>query len=311
VNSDTVLFAGTVKSLVRELGADVVGIARAAPVDARDHFLAWLKAGYAGDMDYLKRNQKLRFDPRELLPGARSVVVVGVNYYPRPEDTLAAGGPLRVARYAWGEDYHRVLRRLLRRLRKRLLANDAGAKGRICVDTAPFVDKYWAARAGLGWQGKHTNLVSRQFGSWLLLGSLVLTREVDRYDEPHADFCGSCTACIDACPTQALPSPYVLAATRCLSYWTIESSAPEFPPDIANKTAGWVFGCDACLDVCPWNKFQVSHGQPEFDRRDSTAILETGRAGALSEAEFDAAFSGTPITRPGLPGIRRNINSCR
>jgi epoxyqueuosine reductase len=311
VNSEAPLAAEVIKRVAHELGADAVGIAPAAPVAARDHFLAWLGAGYAGDMTYLRRYQRERFDPRELLPGARSVIVVGVNYYPRPDDARTAAGPLRVARYAWGTDYHRVLRRMLRRLRRTLLAERPGARGRICVDTAPFADKYWAARAGLGWQGKHTNLVSRQFGSWLVLGSLVLRQAVDRYDSPHADFCGRCTACLDACPTQAFPFAYGLAATRCLSYWTIEAKASRFPPDIASHTAGWVFGCDICLEVCPWNKFQTPHGQPELNRRGAVALLETGRAGSFSPQEFEAAFAGTPLTRPGLKGIRRNIDACR
>jgi epoxyqueuosine reductase len=311
VKAEAPLSAEVIRALARELGADAVGIAPAAPVEARDHFLAWLRAGHAGDMSYLRRHQKQRFDPRELLPGARSVIVVGVNYYPRAVDARAATGPLRVARYAWGTDYHRVLRRMLRRLRRTLLAARPGAKGRICVDTAPFADKYWAARAGLGWQGKHTNLVSRQFGSWLLLGSLVLRQEVDHYDAPHADFCGRCTACLDACPTRAFPAAYLLAATRCLSYWTIEAKASHFPPDIAGHTAGWVFGCDICLEVCPWNKFQAPHGHPEFNRRDAVALLETGRAGSLPPAEFEAAFAGTPFTRPGLQGIVRNVDACR
>jgi epoxyqueuosine reductase len=271
--------------------------------------MTWLDRGYAGDMGYLSRHMRERFDPAALLPGAQSVIVLGLNYHPTEADLARAGSPHKVAAYAWGADYHRVLRRRLRKLRTLLKKEEPALKGRICVDTAPFMDKYWARLAGLGWQGKHTNLVSREYGSWLLLGSLVITSEVDDYDLPHADFCGSCTACLDACPTRAFPAPYVLDATRCISYWTIETKAAVIADDIAPHLRGWVFGCDICLDVCPWNKFEKPRTHPELARRDEVALLESGRVRELSLEEFRAAFSLSALSRPGKAGIARNLDA--
>lgn len=304
-----ILSAERVKAHAMALGANAVGIARAAPVDARELFMSWLSSGYEGDMDYMRKYDDIRFDPGALLPGAQSVIVVGLNYNPQADDRIASKGPHKVAKYAWGEDYHRVLRRLLRRLRSTLVQEVDGLRGRICVDTAPFPDKYWAVRAGLGWQGKHTNLVSREFGSWTVLGSLVMTSSVDVYDTPHADFCGSCTACLTACPTDAFPKSYVLDATRCISYWTIESKADRLPKDIAANLNGWMFGCDICLDVCPWNKFETEHDTAEFMRSEAVGIFEEGHADALSESEFERITSGTPLGRPGRAGIARNLEA--
>jgi len=305
------LQASLVKSAARELGADAVGIARAEPVTRAEFFQQWLAGGLAGDMDYLRRRSRERYDPRELFPGAQSVIVVGLNYWPASDTRTQQRGPLKVARYAWGEDYHRVLRRLLRRLRVQLRRWVPDLRGRICVDTAPFMDKYWAQMAGIGWQGKHTNVVSREFGSWLLIGSLVVDAAVDRYDEPHRDFCGSCTACLDACPTKAFPSPYVLDATRCISYWTIESKAAQFPREIAANLESWVFGCDICLEVCPWNKFARPLETPELVRREGIATLESCAVCEMTDTEFGRLFERSPVLRPGLDGLRRNISAAQ
>lgn len=311
-SNPTILQAERVKNQALAQGADVVGIARAAPVDAREMFMSWLGNGYEGDMEYMRKYGDIRYDPEALITGAKSVIVIGLNYSPREDDREAqVEGHHKVAKYAWGEDYHRVLRRILRRLRADLVRDKPGLRGRICVDTAPFPDKYWAVRAGLGWQGKHTNLVSREFGSWLLLGSLVITSTVDEYDAPHTDFCGSCTACLSACPTAAFPKPYVLDATRCISYWTIESKSSKLPEDIASNLEGWMFGCDICLDVCPWNKFETPHDTAEFKRSDAVSCFEDGRVEALSESEFDQITSGTPLGRPGQAGIVRNLRALK
>jgi epoxyqueuosine reductase len=254
-------------------------------------------------MSYLHRHLEERFNPDRLLAGALSVIVVGQNYAPHepPSD-----GPFKVAKYAWGQDYHRVLRRLLRRLRAQLRTQDAELKGRVCVDTAPFPDKYWAMEAGLGWQGKHTNLVSRRYGSYLVLGALIVNRQFDLYDQPHADFCGSCDACLQACPTGAFPSPYVLDARRCISYWTIESKAAELPKAIGERLGGWVFGCDECLDVCPWNRFAAPSGHPEMKRTAVVEVVESGGVPLLSDLRFDALAAGTALTRAGRAGLLRN-----
>ncbi|SYZ72503.1 Epoxyqueuosine reductase [Candidatus Zixiibacteriota bacterium] len=308
-NCDAVLNYETIKNLAHELQCDSFGIARAEAVAAKDRFTTWLEKGYAGDMDYLSRNLELRLDPQRLLPGAQSIIVIGLNYYPQPEDEEKRCAPYRVARYAWGEDYHDVLRRKLKVLRNRLRGLAPALKGRICVDTAPFMDKYWAARAGLGWQGKHTNLVSRAFGSWLLLGSLIINAKVDRYDSPGADHCGQCHACLEACPTGALLAPYQLDATRCISFWTIESKGIEIPSTVASKLNDWIFGCDICIAACPFNKFQKVQHHPEFHRREEISELETGRAAKLTSEEFENKYHRSPVTRPGLRGIVRNYKA--
>jgi epoxyqueuosine reductase len=300
-----------IKSIARGLGADVVGVTRAAPVTAKELFLEWLTHGYSGGMDYLAKHREERFDPCILLPGAKSIVVIGMNYHPTNAERAQSSGRFKVARYAWGEDYHRVLRRLLKRLRSRLKNACPGLKGRICVDTAPFMDKYWAQMAGLGWQGKHTNLVSREFGSWLVLGSLIIDAEVDVYDAPHLDFCGTCTACLESCPTHAFPQPYVLDATKCISYWTIETKAEPFPEGVGGQLNGWVFGCDICLDACPWNKFEQPRREEAFARAERIKDVEEGNVATMTEARFTQLFADSPITRPTRAGLRRNIESTR
>jgi epoxyqueuosine reductase len=300
-----------IKNLARRLGADTVGIARADAVKNNDKFIEWLDNGFAGGMNYLAKYQAERFDPRILLSGAESIVVIGINYYPIDEDKKTAGEPFRVARYAWGEDYHHVLRKILRRLRSELISLQPNMIGRICVDTAPFMDKYWAQMAGLGWQGKHTNLISKEFGNWLLLGALIITAKVDNYDSSEKNHCGNCHRCIDACPTGAIVKPHRLDATRCLSYWTIESKEDQFPENIAKNMNRWVFGCDLCLLACPFNKFEKQHEQSAFRRLSIISHLENGTIADLSQTEFDNSFARSPIKRPLLTGIIRNIDAAR
>ncbi|MBN2227475.1 MAG: tRNA epoxyqueuosine(34) reductase QueG [candidate division Zixibacteria bacterium] len=304
-----ILSADFIKTSARELGADAAGIATADPVRNRETFLAWLAAGGAGEMTYLEKYQDQRFNPGRLLPGAQSIIVVGVNYCQDSESVKSPTTPYRVARYALGEDYHRVLRRLLKRLRTRLRQHIPDLAGRICVDTAPFMDKYWANQAGLGWQGKHTNLVSREFGNWLVIGSLIIDHAVDRYDRPHPDHCGNCRRCLDICPTGALPEPYRLDAVRCISYWTIESRQDRIPDDIASAMGSDVFGCDRCLGVCPFNRFSKPGREPAFRRTDAIRLIESGEVMHLTEQEFAERFSRTMLTRSRLSGIIRNIRA--
>jgi epoxyqueuosine reductase len=297
--------AENIKNLARRLGADTVGIARADAVKSKGAFIEWLDNGFAA------KSQDERFDPRILLPGAESIIVIGINYNPTDEDKRTVGEPFRVARYAWGEDYHHVLRKILRRLRSELISLQPDMKGRICVDTAPFMDKYWAQMAGLGWQGKHTNLISKEFGNWLLLGALIITAKVDNYDSSGKNHCGNCRRCIDACPTEAIMEPYRLDATRCLSYWTIESKENEFPKHIATNLSRWVFGCDLCLLACPFNKFEKSLKLISLRRLKHISCLENGTLTDLSPSEFDNSFTRSPIKRPSLAGIIRNIAAAR
>jgi epoxyqueuosine reductase len=297
----------TIATIINEAGADDFGIAPADMAKDGGYFRQWIEKGYHGDMRYLERNLELRLDPRLLLPGAQSVIVVGLNYNQKENRSRPAIEKFKVANYAWGLDYHDILRRLLEKLRTSLQSIRPRLRGRICVDTAPFMDKYWAATAGLGWQGKHTNLVSRRFGSWLLLGALIIDHAVDKYDSPHPDHCGKCSACVDACPTGAIIDPYQLDATRCISYWTIESKKEAFPGHIRANLNGWVFGCDICLAACPFNRFQKRFAAKDFARLPEIDLIETGRIIDITEREFNLHFSRSPVARPGYRGILRNI----
>lgn len=301
------LQSARIKSLCRDLGCDAVGVASVHPVTNKDRFLSWLAEDHAADMAYLSKNQEERFDPAILFPGAESVIVVGRNYYPAADDLARQKKPYKVAKYAWGKDYHIVLRNKLRKLRALLKQDNHKIEGRICVDTAPFMDVYWAQQAGIGWQGKNGLLISREFGPYLMIGSLIINHAVDHYDSPHTNHCGTCTACIDACPTGAIIESYIVDARKCLSYWTIETKAAHIPSDIARRQKDFVFGCDICSDACPFVRFRKERTEKDFGRSEDIALLETGRVGDLSESEFRRLFKDNPIFRPGLTGIIRNI----
>lgn len=309
MTKNNILPVDKIKKLAIELGFDSVGITPVSKVEDSPLFLEWLENGYAGEMDYLHRNINLRENPELLLPGAKSIIVTGLNYYPIEKDKVAEEGCFKVAMFAWGEDYHKIIRQKLRQFRLRLRESIPELKTRVCVDTAPFMDKYWAQKAGIGWIGKHTNLVSKKFGSWLLIGSLILDAESDRYDIPHKNHCGRCTACLSACPTGALIEPNQLDARSCISYLTIESKSKTIPENIRENLNGWVFGCDICLSACPFNKFQKSRQEPTFGRTEAITIVENGGVVELPDNQFDELFQNSPINRPGPVGIRRNITS--
>ena len=231
-------------------GFDRVGFAVAAPVADFPRFESWLDAGHAGGMDWLHRHRALRADPRELLPEARSLILVSMNYH-RPSEDPPGAGRGRVSRYARGRDYHKTLRGRLRKLEEVLREEYGAAFTRICVDSAPLLERSLAAAAGLGWIGKNTMLIDERLGSWTFLGALLCDLDLPP-DLPVADRCGSCTACLDACPTQAFPEPGLLDARRCISYLTIEHKG-EIADELAAKMDDHIFGCDICQDVCPWN----------------------------------------------------------
>lgn len=250
-----------IREKARALGFQACGFARAEPADPQDRLRQWLERGYGGEMHYLKETMKERQDPAVLLPGARSVIALAISYdhpdgVPKP--------PLKIARYAQGDDYHRVLRKRVRRLRRFVLTLFPEAKVHPTIDTSPVMEKVWAERAGIAWIGKSTLGVSEQLGTYTFFATLITTAELT-YDAPHVDRCGSCTACLDACPTQAFPEPYVLDATRCITYWTLEHRAPfteQTPP-----LHGWIAGCDVCQEVCPYNKWKVPTDEPRFRPR--------------------------------------------
>jgi epoxyqueuosine reductase len=302
-----------VKEAARRLGFCEVGIARAEPLEPEfGRYLAWLQQGYHGALAYLERRLESRADVRTLLPGARSVVVVALNYYVPAQHEPFQREPWRygkISRYAWGDDYHEVMLPRLRQLAAEIERLCPGAQSRVYVDTGPVLEKAWAVRAGIGWQGKHTNIISRRYGSWLCLGVVLTTAELEP-DEPMRDYCGTCTACLRACPTGAIVEPYVLDARRCLSYWTVEMKPEvEIPLEIAQRMEGWIFGCDICQEVCPWNRFQQPSPEPAFAPREGQTCLELDALLAMTPEEFRTRFRKSPLKRPKYAGVQRNARA--
>lgn len=291
-----------VKAEALRVGFDAAGVAEVGPVPAQ-HFQEWLARGFHGAMAYLERNRDRRLDPAKLLPGARSVLCVALNYGSRHREEFRDPSVGQVARYARGRDYHRVMSRRLKRLWRRLAQWLPDCRARWYVDTGPVLEKYWAWRAGLGWPGKHTNLLSRERGSWFLLGVMFLTAELEP-DAPAADFCGTCRRCIEACPTQAIVEPYVLDARRCISYLTIELRE-AIPEELRSRMGNWVFGCDVCQEVCPWNRRAPEDGDPAF--AEVPRDYRLSRLAALTPEEFDREFQGSPIRRAKWGGFLRNV----
>jgi len=304
--SDSRLVAD-LKARAEALGFDHVGVAEpAAPPEQGKRLAAYLTAGRAGDMDWLARRQIWRADPAALWPEVRSAVVLAISYDTglEPLERLKATGRANIATYALGRDYHDVVKGKLKELGQ-WLARRAGADVKVFVDTAPLMEKPLAARAGLGWQGRHTNLVSRRLGSWFFLGTILTTAELPR-DAGESDHCGSCRACLDICPTQAFPTPYQLDARRCLSYLTIEHKghiAAEFRAALGNR----IFGCDDCLAVCPWNKYAVVAREAKLSPRRDLLALDLGELARLDDAAFRARFAGTAIKRSGRDRLVRNV----
>jgi epoxyqueuosine reductase len=289
------------------LGFDAVRFTTAeAPTDAGAHLDAFLARGRHGDMAWLATHAERRKDPHALMPDAKSVIMVGVNYGPARDPLAALAQPTRgaISVYAQGEDYHELIKARLKQLAARLHAL-AGGDVKVFVDTAPLMEKPLAARAGLGWQGKHTNLVSRELGSWLFLGAILTTAAFEP-DEPETDHCGACRRCLDVCPTHAFPAPYELDARRCISYLTIEHKghiAPEFRVAMGNR----IFGCDDCLAVCPWNKYAQVARETKLAARAGSDNPPLSELLDLDDAAFRARFRGTAIKRTGRDRFLRNV----
>jgi epoxyqueuosine reductase len=267
---------------------------------------AYIAAGSHGEMDWLAREPERRRHPNGLWDEARSVIVLGMNYGPEtdPLEALAHRERAAVAAYALGKDYHDVIKKRLKEL-GRWLGRASGAPLKVFVDTAPVMEKPLAQAAGLGWQGKHTNLVSREFGSWLFLGEIFTTVELPP-DEPEIDHCGSCSACQDICPTAAFPAPYRLDARRCISYLTIEHKGP-IPVEFREPMGNRIYGCDDCLAVCPWNKFASQTAELAFAPREALTAPRLEDLALLDDAAFRAAFAGSPIKRIGRDRFVRNV----
>jgi epoxyqueuosine reductase len=291
-----------IKARALELGFDKVGVAPADALEPEGARLAeWLGRGYHASMAWMERTAAKRADPRAHLPSARSVVCVAANYF-TPHRHAGAPGTGKVSRYAWGDDYHDVVGDRLRDLLAWTRARVPDLEAKIAVDSSPVMDKAWAARAGLGWVGKHSNLITTELGSWVFLGELILSVELDYDAEPVANHCGTCTACLDACPTGAIVEPYVVDSNRCVSYLTIELRDDEIPL----PTAGWVYGCDVCQDVCPWNRFERPTDEPRFEPRPGLVEPDLAALAALSPEAFAERFRRSPMKRTKLHGIARN-----
>ncbi len=298
--------AQRVKGLARAAGFELAGIATLAPAATAAAYRRWLAAGHQAGMAWMERNVELRVDPRGLLPGATSALVVGLRYAPhRASRELAADSFWRgVARYARGVDYHDVMRERLGGVAEDVAAEFPGTASRVCVDTAPLLERELAARAGIGSIGKNTNLLHPEAGSWFLLGELLLTLDLAP-DSPLADLCGECTRCLEACPTGALPAPYRLDAGRCLSYWTIEHRG-EIPAEFHPYLAEQWFGCDICQEVCPWNGAVAEIDDEAFAPPPQRRELTLGGLLGMGEEEYRERFRGSPLKRARLEGLQRN-----
>lgn len=292
-----------IKQRARDAGFDAVGVAPIGLVP-ESRLLEWIQRGYHGRMTYMARNVEKRLDPSLILPGARSVVCCALCY-PHDEAQEAGPGAARVSHYARGEDYHDVLTAKLQGLLGFVQQSVPAVQAKVYVDTGPVLEKWWAAQAGIGWQGKHTNLLSTTLGSWFFLGELILDLELE-YDSRVPDHCGTCTRCIDACPTQAIVAPYVLDASRCISYLTIELRE-DVPEDLRRPMGDMVFGCDICQQVCPWNSKAPDVDGEDFAPAPELAASSLKELARLTPEEFRRRFRGSPISRAKWRGFMRNV----
>jgi epoxyqueuosine reductase len=299
-------FSQQLKQQSRLLGFEKAGIVPADALVAEDRLLQeWLARGYHGQMQWMARDRERRTDPRKILPNARSVVVVALNYY-TPHKHKDEPGAGKVSRYAWGDDYHSVVGGKLRQLLEWIRERVPNVEGKVCVDIQPVMDKAWAARAGLGWIGKHTNLITQELGSWVFLGELLLNIELEYEVERSEDHCGSCTLCIDACPTQAITQPYVLDSNKCISYATIELREPKIPEAVAAHLENWIYGCDICQDVCPWNRFEQVTRETAFEPRPDNVSINLTDVLDLSPECYAQRFRNSAMKRAKLSGLQRN-----
>jgi epoxyqueuosine reductase len=294
-----------IKEYSKTLGFTYCGIAKAERLDEEArHLEAWLNKGFHGKMSYMERNFDLRIDPTLLVPGAKSVVTLMLNYF--PDEQQVEGSP-KISKYAYGKDYHDVIREKLSQLLQAVNAKIGAVQGRGFVDSAPVLERAWAKRSGLGWVGKNANLISKQSGSFFFLATLIIDLPLI-YDDPFAkDYCGTCTKCLDACPTDAIIAPAIVDGSKCISYLTIELKDELISPQFADKMEGWMFGCDICQDVCPWNRFSRPHQEPQLQPIPEVLNMSTGAWEALLEDDFKTILKLSPIKRSKWKGIQRNL----
>ena len=286
-------------------GFDIIGFAKAEPLNKEfEHYRSWIANGYQAGMEYMEKNQDKRKDVNKILSEAKSVISLGLNYY-APQTYSGNKSNGKISRYAWGKDYHLVIWEKLFLIIQKLKEMDISFEAISYVDTGPLMDKAWGVRAGLGWQGKHTNIINKEFGSWFFIANIITDHKFE-YNEQIEDFCGTCTACIDACPTKAIIKPYEVDSNKCISYQTIENKG-EISPELKGKFENWLFGCDICQDVCPWNiKFSQTTSIHEFYDTDSKRELNLEKVSNLREEEFDSLFVNSAVKRAKLKGLKRN-----
>lgn len=288
----------------KDIGFQLIGFSKADKLGKEFRNLeTWLKMGYQGGMSYMERNSEKREDVAKILPGAESVISLGLNYY-TPETYENRNNAGKISRYAWGKDYHLIIWEKLDKLIKDFKKIDPNFEAKSYVDTGPVMDKAWAVKSGIGWLGKHTNVINKNIGSWFFIANII-TNYMFEYNEPISDFCGSCTACIDACPTNAIVDEYVVDANRCISYLTIENKG-EIPSEFSDKFENWIFGCDICQDVCPWNnKFSLVTSEKDF-YPNGIKEINFSEIENMTNSQFKKQFSESPILRTRLKGLKRN-----
>jgi epoxyqueuosine reductase len=291
--------------IAKEYGFDLTGFAKAEPLNIESEFLSgWLVKGYNADMHYMLRNQEKRNDIRKIFQGTKSVISLGLNYYtPYIYSGNKKNG--KISRYAWGTDYHTLIRGKLENMIQRLKDIDSSFEAVSYVDTGPVLDKAWGVKSGIGWQGKHSNIINKEIGSWFFIANIISNIEFI-YDVPIEDYCGSCTACLDACPTNAIVEPYVVDSNKCISYQTIENKG-DIPEGLKGKFEDWIFGCDICQDICPWNiKFSRVTSVPEFYDSQGKGEIPLDKILNMSQEEFSLLFKDSPVKRTKLKGLKRN-----
>lgn len=293
-----------IKAEAQRLGFLSCGISKAGFLEEEAPRLeSWLNRNMHGEMAYMEDHFDKRLDPTILVPDSKSVISLLLNYYPgetQNEDSF------KISKYAYGTDYHYVIKDKLKALLYFIETEIGAVHGRAFVDSAPVLDKAWAAKSGLGWMGKHTNLLTKKVGSFYFIAELILDLDLE-YDTPATDHCGSCTACIDACPTQAIVEPYVVDGSKCISYFTIELKN-EIPSALSGQFDDWMFGCDICQDVCPWNKFSKPHQEPLFEPKPELLSMSKKEWVDISEEVFQQLFRKSAVKRAKFSGLKRNIN---
>ena len=295
---------GFVKASASHFGFDYCGITKAELLsdDAR-RLEKWLKQGMHGNMHYMENHFDLRIDPTKLVPGAKSVITLLKNYYPSKE----INSELKISKYAYGHDYHKVIKKQLKALINELQDKIGRFQGRGFVDSAPVLERAWATKSGLGWIGKNGNLITRQSGSFFFIATLITDLELT-YDQPFAkDYCGTCNKCVESCPTEAILPDKTINGSKCISYFTIELKEEIIPTGYENKFNNWMFGCDICQDVCPWNRFSKSHNETEFNPLPELLNISTAEWENLNEEAFKKIFGKSSLNRPKFKGIQRNI----